>query len=299
MSKVVKTVVSVALPIIGTAIGGPVGGMIGGAIGGGIAGDGDIGSIVMGGVGGYASGSMGGSLLGNTAGTPLATVTGNAALQGPTMGSGIMGAVTGGGLRALTSGVTQAASSLPLLGGITSIGNQLMAQNTADAAREAAGIQSASLDKAIALQQPYTEAGVNALNRIDEINADRAGYVQNNPLYQSLAKDAEQRLLANQAAKGKVASGGTQAALQDQLLQLGSGLVQQDINQLQQTANAGQLATGSVANLTTQQGDVNAAGTIGSNNAYTSGYQNQINTLLALQNLNRAPSYSPTSTLYR
>jgi len=313
MSKIVKTIASVALPIIGTLVApgvgtflgstlsagtlGAIGGALGGAIGGGL--NGGIPGAVLGAVGGYASSGGISSIAGNAAGSSLATTAGNAALQGPTYGSGVIGAVTGGGARALGSTVAGVASDAtsPLFSGLTTVGNQLMAQNNADTALEAAKTQSGAVDRAIAQTQPYTQAGQDALAQIQTINKDPSGYVKNNPLYTSLADEAQRRLLANQAAKGKVGSGGTASALQDQLLQIGNGLVQQQVGNLQGVANAGQNAATNTAGLITDQGRVNAAGQVGAANAYTQGYQNQINTLLALQNLNKSSGYAPVNYL--
>lgn len=289
MSRGIKKVASIALPIVGSIVGGPIGGAIGGALGGAIGGGGLKGAAI-GGITGYASAGLTEGLVGTTAAPQMLPWQ-----VGPSYpGSGVLGAATGGGLRALTSGISSAASSVnPALMGITSIGNQLLTQSNADTAEEAARIQSDSITRAIEGQKPYTQAGEQAINQISQINANPAGYIQNNPLYKSLANDAQSRLLANQAAKGKVGSGGTAAALQDQLLQIGNGLVQQQIGNLNQQANIGQTAANQTSNLAVSQGNVNAAGAVGANNAYQSGYQNQINTLLAMQNLGRTPSYSP------
>ena len=337
MSKTVKTVASIALPIVGNLIAPGIGGLIGGAIGGGI--NGGLPGAVLGGITGYASGPAVSGLAGNAAGSTLDAVTGVAGAQGPTYGTGIAGAVTGGGVRALGPTVSGVANSLSnavsggsdtlpwlpqvangtlapnpatsfstyanaaapasssALTGLTTIGNQLSAQSTADAAQKAADAQVAAADRAVGYQQPYTELGTNAVSKINEIQADPTAYIQNNPLYNSLAEDAKRRLLANQAAKGKVGSGGTASALQDQLLQLGNGLVQQELGNLRADAGIGQNSANVSSNLTTGAGDAAAAGVVGKNNAYTQGYQNQISTLLALRNLSTAPSYQSIPTL--
>ena len=325
MSKAVKKVARIALPVIGTIIAPGIGtalgstlgaaslSAIGGAIGGGLGGALDGGGLkgaalgaVTGGLGGYVGG--GGSLFGG-ASSGAATSLGSAAtteglLQAGTGAvSGFTPAVTAAGARSLGSSLTQAVSKTLadptrlLLG----VGNQLISSNEEEAAEEAARLQAQAAERAIQTQQsntaPYRQLGQDAVNQINEINADRTGYIQNNELYQSLAADAERRLLANQAAKGKVGSGGTAAALQDQLLRIGDGLVNQEINQLQSQAsiggNAAVGAANQISNLQTQQGNAQAAGVIGAQNAQTSGYQNQINTLLALQSLNRTPTYQP------
>lgn len=307
MSKSVKKIVKVAAPIVGFAVGGPIGAAIGGAVGGAVGGGG-IKGAALGAITGYAGASLagagGGSLFGNAAGTPLSTVAGNAALQGPTAGSGILGAVTGGGVRALAAPVTQAATGATI-GGIPqslllNAASGVIGDYNEEAALEAArqqaqGIQSGVKANTAALR-PYTELGQQATSRINEIQSDPAGYIKGNELYGSLAADAERRLLANQAAKGKVGSGGTAAALQEQLLNIGTGLVNTEIGNLQQQAGLGGNAAAQVGSTqysgNVATGNANAAGTIGANNALTSTYQNQINTILASQGVNKAPIYS-------
>lgn len=317
MSKTVKKVASIALPVIGTivapgigtalgsslsgaalgAIGGAVGGGLGGAIGGGGL-KGIATGAALGGVGGY----IGSGGLGSVAGTPLATTAGNAALQGPTAGTGVLGAITRTGIgsslvSSIPSGLTSP-TSLAL-----GLGNALTSINQANAAEDAADKQIDFARQANAQQRAdtatYRQFGEQAVQQINDIQADPAAYIRGNELYNSLAADAERRLLANQAAKGKVGSGGTAAALQEQLLNLGTGLVNNQVTQLQGQANLGANAavgTGTnSANLLTQQGNAAAAGEIGQANALSNGYQNQINTLLALQSLNKTPVYQPVN----
>lgn len=254
---------------------------------------------VMGGVNGTST-TSGTSELSNApytavseSGLPYTTTE---ALQSAPSGAVATG---GGAVSSIAPSTTSSALSsvTPYAGMALSLGNQIMASQQASAAKEAAGIQSESIDKAIAVQQPYTTAGANALAQIEAIQANPTGYIQGNELYSSLADDAEKRLLANQAAKGKVGSGGTASALQDQLLQIGNGLVNQQVSQLTNTAQLGQSSASNVSNLAVSQGDAVAAGLMGSANAYSSGYQNQINTLLALQSLNKSSSYNPTQTV--
>lgn len=297
MSKAIKTVASIALPIIGNAIAPGIGGLIGGAIGGGLSGG--LPGAVMGAIGGYASAGATSSLIG-TPSIGMAEMAAGA--YGPASpGSGIMGAMTGGGLKALGTGISNAIGGVGTspVSGLSSIGNMLMTNEDAEAAKKASQQQSASINSAIAQQQPYSQLGADAVNQIQTIQKDPAGYIKNNPMYATLAQDAERRLLANEAAKGKVGSGGTAAALQDQLLQIGNGLVNQEIGRLSTQAGIGQGSARTNSALLTEQGDVRAAGTIGANQAYQNGYTNQINTLLALQNLNKVPSYTPSAVLPR
>lgn len=329
MSKAVKSIAAIALPIVGTIIAPGIGtalgsslsaattAAVGGAIGGGLSGAVSGGGIkgiakgaALGGLGGYV-GAGGFSGLGE-AGSLASGVTKVGEIGGK-IGSEALKTATQGASTAATAGSTAGSSIFSKLtqaipgklldpGRLAlGIGNQLVAGEQAEAAEEAARLQAEAAQRGIDIQQqnsqPYRELGENAVNQINTIQADKAGYIQNNELYQSLAKDAEQRLLANQAAKGKVGSGGTAAALQDQLLQIGNGLVNQEVGQLQSQASiGGNAATGSanqISNLQTQQGAAQAGGVIGAGNAQTSGYQNQINTLLALQGVNKTPEYQP------
>lgn len=305
MSKVVKKIASIALPIVGSIFGGPIGGIIGGALGGLASGQGLKGALL-----GGATGALGAG-LGNVAGIGSAATLG----AGPSSVAQSMGFLpssaglaTGTGLRSIGQGISSAVSSIAsdpsrlILG----IGNQLMTGQQAETAEDAARTQAEAYQQAAKQNQralqPYTQLGESAVNQINTIQADPTGYLNTNTFYQSLAKDAEQRLLANQAAKGKVGSGGTAAALQNELTLLGTGLVNQDLARLQGQANTGQVAASNVggtnASYTAAAGDANATGQVASQNAYTSGYQNQINTLLALQGLQRTPGYNPNVNLF-
>lgn len=106
-------------------------------------------------------------------------------------------------------------------------------------------------------------------------------YVQNNPFFEAMAKKSTDTLLANQAARGKLGSGGTAEALQNSLLLLGNDLLNQNIGQRQnianmgaaaaaQTANATQNNANSISDLYTQKGNAQAAGIMGASNAANS-----------------------------
>ena len=119
--------------------------------------------------------------------------------------------------------------------------------------------------------------------------------VLDDPFFQALAGQQEQRLLASAAARGRVGAGGTSDILQENLLQLGSQFRQQDIqNQLAaqqqrfgqlfnvatlganaaaQTGTATQNTAGAVSNLMTQGANAQASGIIGAANAQAAGNQ--------------------------
>jgi hypothetical protein len=333
MSKGIKTIASIALPIALSVLAPGLGTALGGAIlGAGAAGSATLGGALIGGAtgaltgggwkgaalgalsGGFApnagdiaSSVLGGTQVGDFFGIP-AGIDSAASAYGPTA-SGASSGYSAGENALLNSAAKNAnapigavnsggiAKSLGANIGSTSTGlsvlNGLSTYNASEAAKEAAKIQSGAVDKAIATNAPYNELGKNAAAQIQQIQADPGAYVQNNPFYKSLADDAQQRLLANQAAKGKIASGGTADALQTSLLNLGNGLVQQQVGTLQNQVNSGQNAAATTGGYQIGAGNAGAAGAVGSANALQTGYQNQIATLLALQNLSKAPSYQP------
>lgn len=167
-------------------------------------------------------------------------------------------------------------------------------QGAQNAAREAAQLQlegtrlgidelRAGREQAFEALSPFREAGAAQLGGLGDLisdpNAQRA-FIEDNPFFESLANQAQSRLFANQAARGKVGSGGTAAGLQNELLTLGNDLLSQNINQrfnlatLGANAAAGQatgtLSTGrGISDLLTQGANAQAAGVVGASNAQT------------------------------
>lgn len=88
--------------------------------------------------------------------------------------------------------------------------------------------------------------------------------VLNDPFFQQLAREQEQGTLAQRAALGLGGSGGTQDALQRNLLGLGEQFRQNRFNQLFNIASLGQASAAQganqSANLMTQIGNVQSAG---------------------------------------
>lgn len=162
-----------------------------------------------------------------------------------------------------------------------------------------------------AIEAPYVSAGNAAeaqQTNLVENPAAQLSYIQNNPLYNSLATQATNTLEANQAAQGKVGSGGTAAALQDQLLQLGTGLVNNQVSNLNQITNTGANAAANTGTGAINTGNAGAgyqatagtnlgAGVMGAGNAVTANYNNQISTALALARLNQGgvQNYNPNT----
>ena len=109
--------------------------------------------------------------------------------------------------------------------------------------RRAITSQEQALENVGATLDPFVSAGEQALGGIfGAISPERDFQLQTdpsrvlqNPFFQALASEQEQRLLGSQAARGKVGAGETTNLLQRNLLQLGSQFQQQDIaNQLAQ-----------------------------------------------------------------
>jgi hypothetical protein len=278
IKKIVKSVApallgAVLLPGVGAALGTSISTATGGAIGGAIAGGakGGIGGAISGGIGGYGVGT----LLGAPASIPAAGV------QGPAYaGTGILGATTGGGFQALAN---TAASILPtsvastpasmlmtanLLSGISGY------QTAGDVAKIQSYYGQQALNNLNQTLSPYKTAGETTLTKLTSLVNDpqaQANYIMNNPFYQALAKDAEEKLLSRQATSGRLGTGGTAKALQESLLLLGKDLLSSDVSNMQHLANTGQTAATNIAsgstNLLTDIGASKAAGEVGKTNA--------------------------------
>jgi hypothetical protein len=155
----------------------------------------------------------------------------------------------------MVKGGGQAAAGI-VEGGFTAIAGAKAAERAGNAqqaaADQASGIQGRAktealqtnkdaLEKSRADLQPYADAGTTALPKYQEGIAGvsslvtdpnvQKDFISNNPLFEALSKRATNTLFNNQAAKGKVGSGGTAEALQNSLLLLGTDLINQNVNQ--------------------------------------------------------------------
>lgn len=194
--------------------------------------------------------------------------------------------------------------------------------------------------------QPFVSAGEQAIGGIfGAISPQRDFQLQTdpsrvleNPFFQALAAEQEQRLMASQAARGRVGAGETTSLLQRNLLQLGSQFQQQDIaNQLAQAqaqaaleqqrfgqmlgvgqlgfGAAGQLAgaqqaTGAnianlfgqqaaqEANLLTGMGNVQAAGIMGAAQAQAAGQRELFNLVLQAAGAGLSGGFSALGGLF-
>ncbi len=168
----------------------------------------------------------------------------------------------------------------------------------AHASQEASAQQVAQADRALAAQvkaselirsdlAPFREGGAEALPILRGAIDDPSSRVLNNPFFQSLAADQEQRLLASQAARGKAGSGETGDELTRNLLLLGNQFAQQDIGNLfnlstiganaaAQTGTQTQQGASAIGGILGNIGSAQAAGTIGAANAQQQGGQNAL-----------------------
>lgn len=218
--KIFKKIAPIALPILGTMIPGvgtALGGALGGAAGGLVSGGGLKGALtggLLGGLGGSVLGGSGASgLLGNKAGTTLAEVTGNAALQGPTLGTGIRGALSGGGLNALTSGAGGSGLTNLARAGASFLGGN----EEEEAMKRARNALLSAQGRTEAVLNPYSEMGLSAQQKLAENLAQgfNPGDLSNDPGYQFRLKQGQDSLNATLAAQGLGQSGAAIKAAQE------------------------------------------------------------------------------------
>lgn len=202
---------------------------------------------------------------------------------------------TTSGLTALsTGGLSLVAEDALAEGGF--IDQNLLGGAQRDAAEKAAQDQEAAALTAQQLQRetteqirgdlsPFREAGASAIPTLQGAIDNPSSRVLNNPFFQSMAADQEQRLLASAAARGKVGSGGAGDDLQRNLLLLGNQFAQQDITNLQNLTSTGANAAAQTGSFlqqgATSQGGIlgnlanaQAAGRIGAANAQAQGVGN-------------------------
>lgn len=171
------------------------------------------------------------------------------------------------------------------------------ANKSAKAAKSAAKTQAESADAGVAEQRrqydelvkllsPYTKAGTGSLAQQQAIlglsGADKqkqaVSAIEKSPYFQATAKQGENAILQNASATGGLRGGNTQGALaqfrpgllnqlvQQQYQNLG-GITSLGQNSAAQTGNAGMQSANSISNLLAQQGQAQAGGIIGAQNA--------------------------------
>jgi len=175
----------------------------------------------------------------------------------------------------------------------------------ASASKSAAGTQAASADRAtelqermfnkqLELQQPFQEAGVNALNRMQ--SGDVMGMMD--PSYKFRLGEGMKALERSAAARGGLISGGALKAAQRYGQEFASNEFGNAYNRLASMAGLGQTATGAMGgaagqfgsnagNLMTGAGAARASGYVGGANALTSGLGQYMNYTQSKDLMNR------------
>jgi len=160
--------------------------------------------------------------------------------------------------------------------------------------REQIAFQKESLATARADLAPFKEAGAETIAGLKDLITDptvQLDFIRNNPFFTALAEESKTNILKSSAARGKSQSGGTEEALQNSLVLLGSDLLNQNITQRQNLVTLGanaaagqatatqrgaatisdlaQTGVGARADLTTSGAAASAAGVVGAANART------------------------------
>lgn len=182
------------------------------------------------------------------------------------------------------------------------VGDKLLGGDAADAAKDAARTQAQATEKAIELQResrdlaredlsPFKTFGSDQINALTAIlnPQGQLDYLQNNPLLQLGMDNLNTATMQSQAARGKLGSGSTLSALQNNAFLAGMPLLQNQQNQLFNAVNLGQASAAGQANTALQTGNALSALTQDRGNALASGIvgaqgaeQAGINNLLSL-----------------
>lgn len=181
----------------------------------------------------------------------------------PTTTSGLA-ALSTGGLSLVAEDALQEGGFIEqnLLGGAQKDAAERAAQRQEAAALTAQELQQQTTEQIRGDLAPFREAGASTIPLLQGAIDDPSSRVLNNPFFQSMAADQEQRLLASAAARGKVGSGGTRDDLQRNLLLLGNQFAQQDITNLQNLTNTGANAAAQTGSFL-QQGATSQGGILG------------------------------------
>lgn len=189
-------------------------------------------------------------------------------------------------------------SVFPGVGSVLDSATGGFGSDAAAASKDAAKIQAKSADKALAFTKetrdlaradlaPFKDFGAGQINPLSDILTSQGqyDYLAGNPLFDLMMDKSNQATFANQAARGKLGSGGTLTALQDNFMISALPLLQNQQNQLFNAVNLGQSAAAgqantalqqgnNLANITTQKGNAIAAGEVGAANAKQQAWNN-------------------------
>lgn len=179
------------------------------------------------------------------------------------------------------------------------------AETQATAADQATQLQERMFNKQVELQEPWRQAGVNALNRMQ--SGDVMSYMD--PSYKFRLGEGLKALDRQAAARGGLISGGALKAAQRYGQDFASQEFGNAYNRLAGLAGIGQTSTNTVGNaagnfganagnLITGAGAARASGYVGSTNALTGGLNQYLNYTQNQNLLNRfgnAPAVSPSN----
>lgn len=298
MSSLFKTIAKIApialpfvAPGLGTALGAALGatGAGAGALGSGLIGaglgaasGGGLKGALMGGatggLGGYAQAGGFDNILGSAAGTTLDKASGVAGAQGPTMGSGITGAITReapslGGIVS-SGGVSGGGSATASSGGrLMSALSGLQQMQAQDDLEEMLASQQAQYQDALS---PYLSAGGQASQQLSDrlTSGFDSSNLYDDPSYQARLSQGSEALNRTLAAQGLGQSGAAIKASQ----QFGQDLASQEYDnaynrwlqqnsQLSGVSGSGLGATNALGNIYTNQGNIMANASLGRSNA--------------------------------
>jgi len=180
--------------------------------------------------------------------------------------------------------------------------SDLTGATAADASREGAAIQSASVDRGIEERrrastegleflEPFQQVGQQGLDQASFLTDPQAqfSFLRSNPLFASALKNANTQTQNLAAASGRLSAGDTLQQLSENVLLSAAPLISGQKNSILDLLNVGSgvagaqanTATGTgvdIANLITSGGAAESAGVIGAANARGQGAQNILTT---------------------
>lgn len=275
-----------------------------------------LGANVAGGL--MGQGPLAGALSGGAAGAGAAVPEAVAGTGGATAPAAVApaavapAAAAGGGGGGASSGLTWLAPMASIVGpAIAGAASVQAARTQAGAVQQAAQTQQDTLNRQIELNEPWRQAGINALQRMQ---SGDIGLTQD-PSYAFRFSEGLRALERLRAAGGKLYSGGTARAATEFGQNLASTEYGNAWNRLAQLAGVGQTATGAqtsavgtygarAGDLATSAGAARASGYVGPANVLTQALQdqqrqNQFNQLLTMYGprQQQAPAAAPAPAM--
>ena len=121
-------------------------------------------------------------------------------------------------------GLETAIISTGILGAVSS---NRAAKKQTQAADRATQAQEAAMQQMRDDLQPWRDLGQSKIAPLNNLltGQGQLDYINNNPFFKSMMNQSKNALFANQAARGKLGSGATDSALQDQFMGAGNALV--------------------------------------------------------------------------